>query len=226
MKPEHHRLRSFVRRSGRRTSAQERAREALWPQFGLHIENGALDFHQLFGRVAPCWMEIGFGSGQSLLALAQAQPEKDFIAIETHKAGIGALLLGMQIHQLSNIRVYDADAVDVLEQCIPDASLNGVQLFFPDPWQKRRHHARRIIQPAFLKLILQKLKPQGELHLATDWQDYAEHMMKVLSLEPGFVNQAGSGQFAARSPHRPILTKFERRAVREGRGIWELQFVK
>jgi tRNA (guanine-N7-)-methyltransferase len=132
----------------------------------------------------------------------------------------------MQINNLNNIRVYDADAVEILEKCIPDASLDGVQLFFPDPWQKRRHHDRRIIQPEYVKQVIKKLKVGGELHVATDWEDYAKHMMKVLSQETALTNTAGAGQFAARSPHRPILTKFERRAVREGRGVWEFQFVR
>jgi len=135
-------------------------------------------------------------------------------------------MLGVETDQLTNLRVYDADVIDVLEQCIPDESLDGVQIFFPDPWPKRRHHIRRLIQPAFLQLILKKLKTKGSLHLATDWEHYAKHMMQVVSQEPRFVNVAGHLQFGPRSPFRPVLSKFESRAVREGRGIWELQLEK
>ncbi|TAK76964.1 MAG: tRNA (guanosine(46)-N7)-methyltransferase TrmB [Gammaproteobacteria bacterium] len=223
--PEHfRRVRSFVRRDSRRTPAQERAYTALWPRFGLSLKQGQVDYSQVFGREAPRLLEIGFGSGQSLLAIAKRQPEKDFIGIETHKPGMGALLLGIQQQAVENIRLYDVDAVEVLAQCIPEASLDGVQIFFPDPWQKRRHHARRLIQPAFVSQVIATLKPGGTLHLATDWQDYAIHIMRVLSQEARLVNVAGVGQFAARSPYRPVVTKFEQRAEREGRAVWELQF--
>lgn len=216
-------VRSFVRRDGRRTVGQERARDALWPQVGLCISQGMIDTEQVFARSAPCFLEIGFGSGLSLLAAAKAQPEHDFIGVETHKPGIGALLLGVEKQELSNIRVYDADVVDVLEKCIPAASLDGVQIFFPDPWPKRRHHTRRLIQPEFIGLVVEKLKPHGSLHLATDWEDYAKHMLQVVSQETRLTNTAGQHQFAQRSPFRPVLSKFEKRAIREGRSIWELQ---
>jgi tRNA (guanine-N7-)-methyltransferase len=220
------RIRSFVRRDGRRTEAQERAYAALWPQFGLVVEDGWIQYDTQFGRQAPRFLEIGFGSGQSLLALAKAHPEIDFIGVETHKPGVGALFLGIQQENLTNIRVYYQDVIDVLEKAIPEASLDGVQIFFPDPWPKRRHHQRRLIQPAFIRLVVTKLKPGGLLYLATDWEDYAKHMMRVLSQETGLENKAGVNQFAERSPHRPILTKFERRALREGRQICELNFKK
>jgi tRNA (guanine-N7-)-methyltransferase len=222
--PKPRRIRSFVRRDGRRTLAQARAHEVLWPQVGLQLEQGMADFARIFGREAPRFLEIGFGSAQSLLAVATSHPEYDFIGIETHKPGIGALLLGIQSNQLSNLRVYDGDAVEILEHCIPPASLDGVQLFFPDPWPKRRHHARRLVQPAWVNMVVEKLKTAGTLHLATDWEDYAHHMMRVLSQEKKLVNVAGANQFAGRSPYRPILTKFENRALREGRGVWELHF--
>lgn len=224
--PKHFRIRSFVRRDSRKTAAQERAYKTLWPRFGLTIEEGVVDYAQLFGRDAPCYLEIGFGTGQSLLALAKNMPEKNFIGVETHKPGVGALLLGVEQENLSNIRLYNQDAVDVLEKCIPPASLDGAQLFFPDPWPKRRHHERRLIQPAFVRLLGDKLKPGGILYLATDWEDYAKHMMQVLSAEPALYNTAGEGQFATRSPHRPIVTKFERRAEKEQRMIRELCFKK
>lgn len=220
------RLRSFVRRDGRITDAQTRARAELGPRFELQVETGLLHYPSVFGREAERYLEIGFGSGHSLLALAEAARDKDFIGVETHKPGVGALFLGMQQQALTNLRVYSADVVDVIEKCIPHASLDGVQIFFPDPWQKRRHHPRRLIQPAFIKQIGERLKPGAALHMATDWKDYALHMMRVMSQQTEWVNLAGEHQFATRSPYRPILTKFERRAEREGRPVFELQFKK
>lgn len=220
------RLRSFVRRDGRRTAAQERAYAALWPQFGLHVSNGLIAYESVFHRSAPRFLEIGFGSGQSLLALAKARPEYDFIGVETHKPGIGALFLGIEQQALTNLRVYDHDVIDVLTSCIPAASLDGVQLFFPDPWPKRRHHLRRLIQPDFINVLAATLKVNGTVHMATDWEDYAMHMLRVMSQAAQFVNLASPQHFATRSAHRPILTKFESRALREGRQIWELQFRK
>lgn len=224
--PKKFRIRSFVRRDSRLTAAQERAYEALWPQFGLSLESGMIDFSQVFGNDAPVLLEIGFGMGQSLLAAAIAHPDKNFVGIETHKPGVGALLLGMQQHQVTNIRVFHMDVIDVLEKCIPDESLSGMQIFFPDPWQKRKHHPRRLIQADFIKSILRKLKVGAELHLATDWDDYAKHMMKVVSAETALVNVAGAGHFAERSCYRPVISKFENRAIKEGRSIWELRLQK
>lgn len=224
--PKHFRLRSYEPRNGRITIAQTRAHEELWPQFGLTLENGRIDYPQVFGRVAPCFLEIGFGTGQSFLEVAKLNPDLDFIGVETHKPGVGALLLGVQLNPLTNLRVYQTDVIDVLEQAIPDASLDGVQIFFPDPWPKRRQQPRRLIQPAFVKLISSKIKVGGTLHLATDWEDYAKQMMRVLSAEESLRNLAGEQQFAERSYYRPIVTKFERRAIREKREIAELQFIK
>jgi tRNA (guanine-N7-)-methyltransferase len=225
LSPNPFRLRSFVRR-GRRTNAQERAYREFWPRYGLQAEAGFINYQHVFGREARRFLEIGFGSGQSLLALAKAEPDNDFIGVETHQPGIGALFLGIQINNLTNLRIYDGDAIDVFQRGIPAASLDGIQLFFPDPWPKRRHHARRLIQPDFIKLVVEKLKTDGILHLATDWHDYAKHMLYVLSQESHLTNLAGLGHFAGRSPKRPVLTKFERRAEREGRHVWELQFIK
>ncbi len=220
------RIRSFARRDSRMTEAQTQAWEKWGPALRLPLEAGLLDFSSAFGRCAPCFLEIGFGSGQSLAALAQQRPDLDFIGIETFKPGIGALLLQIEALQLQNIRIYYADAVEVLERCIPDQSLQGIQIFFPDPWPKRRHHKRRLIQAPFVSLASRKLKQAGLLHLATDWQDYANGMIKVLSAESALQNVAGAGQFAERSSLRPRITKFEGRGEKEGRPIWELQFAK
>lgn len=224
--PKNVRLRSFVRRNSRKTSTQIRALQEAWPQFGLCLSEGLIDYKKVFLRQAPCFLEIGFGSGQSLLALAMENRDKNFIGVETYKPGIGALLHGILQHELDNIRVYDQDAVDVLEQVIPNDSLTGIQIFFPDPWQKRRHHTRRLIQQEFVSLIVKKMKMDGTLHLATDWDDYAKQMLKVLSQEKCLTNQAGLQIFSSRSIYRPVMTKFEKRAEREGRQIWELQFKK
>jgi tRNA (guanine-N7-)-methyltransferase len=217
-------IRSFVRRDSRMTDAQRRAKEDLWPKIGLELEHGLCDFAKIFERHAPRILEIGFGSGQSLLTMAKTHPDQDFIGIETHLPGIGALLLGMQLQEINNIRIYYADAVEVLNQCIPQESLDVIQIFFPDPWPKRKHHKRRLIQENFVNCLISKLKRKGTLHLATDWEDYAVQMMQVLSSAQGLSNRAGAGQYSNRSSQRPIVTKFERRGTEAGRQIWELQF--
>lgn len=220
------RLRSFVCRGGRGTTAQDRAIREVWAVAGLDLAGGKLDFQQIFGREAPTYLEIGFGSGTTLLAAAAQYPEKNFIGVETHWPGIGALLMGVEQQGLTNLRVFRADVIDVLEQCMPAASLAGVQIFFPDPWQKRRHHARRLIQSDFLKLIAAAISQNGSLHLATDWEDYAKHMLRVVNAATQFENLAGAGQYGERSPFRPIISKFEQRALNEGRGVWEFQLRK
>jgi tRNA (guanine-N7-)-methyltransferase len=220
------RIRSFVRRDSRMTDAQENAFNQLWPTYGLEITKGIIDYSIVFNRVAPTVLEIGFGSGHSLLAAAECYPPYNFIGIETHRPGIGTLLLHLKTKPLHNIRVYYADAVDVLAQCIPDNSLSVIQIFFPDPWRKRRHHKRRLIQPAFVKSVVQKLEVGGEIHLATDWEDYAKHMMNVLSHESALINMAGLGCYSDRSSQRPVITKFEQRGQNAGHEIWELRFVK
>ncbi len=221
---EHRRtIKSFVMRAGRTTLGQQRGIELGWPKFGLELSDGLRDFDQVFGRQAPRTFEIGFGMGHSTLEMAAAAPEQDFIGVEVHKPGVGALLSGLLSQNLQNVRVYSCDALEVLRECVADASLDRVLLFFPDPWHKSRHHKRRIVQPAFAELIRQKLRIGGVLHMATDWQPYAEHMLEVLSAAPGYRNLATDGAYVPRPAERPV-TKFERRGERLGHGVWDLKF--
>lgn len=217
------RIRSFVVRPGRITEGQRRALEAGLPRYGLAREDGLLNPPEAFGREAPLVMEIGFGMGQSLVDMAAAQPAVDYLGIEVHRPGVGRLLHSMMERGVENIRVYCDDAVLVLEECVAADSLDGIQIFFPDPWHKKRHHKRRLIQPAFLGLLCERLKPGGFLHLATDWENYAEHMLEVLSAEARLENRAGAGQYSPRPEQRP-LTKFEQRGQRLGHGVWDLVF--
>ncbi|WP_312298922.1 tRNA (guanosine(46)-N7)-methyltransferase TrmB [Stutzerimonas nitrititolerans] len=216
-------IKSFVMRAGRMTEGQQRGLDQGWPRFGLELADGMRDFDEVFGRQAPRAFEIGFGMGHSTLEMAAAAPEQDFIGVEVHKPGVGALLGGLLSQNLSNVRIYSCDALEVLRECVPDSSLDRVLLFFPDPWHKSRHHKRRIVQPAFAELVRQKLKVGGVLHMATDWQPYAEYMLEVMSVAPGYVNQAVDGQYVERPPERPV-TKFERRGERLGHGVWDLKF--
>lgn len=217
-------LRSFVRREGRITQSQQRALGELLPRFGVPLE-GTLDLDALFGRNAPRTLEIGFGNGVSLAQMASMAPEQDFLGIEVHRPGVGHLLLEIERHALGNVRVICADAVEILEKHIPPASLDRVLLFFPDPWPKTRHHKRRILQPAFVALIHSRLKPGGVFHMATDWQHYAEQMLEVMESASGFRNSAGRGEYAPKPAYRPE-TKFERRGLRLGHGVWDLVFVR
>ncbi len=217
------RIRSFVMRPGRMTVGQRRALEAGLPRFGLEREAGPLAPDIAFGRSAPLVLEIGFGMGQSLVEMAAADPDTNFLGIEVHRPGVGRLLHSVMEQELENVRVYCDDAVLVLEECIAPASLDGVQIFFPDPWHKKRHHKRRLIQPPFVRLLRERLKPGGFLHLATDWENYAEHMLEVLSAEPSLENRAGADEYSPRPEQRP-LTKFEQRGQRLGHGVWDLLF--
>lgn len=226
LSPIQRKIRSFVMRTGRMTERQKAALDLGWPEYGLAQEQGMVDLPQLFGRHAPVVFEIGFGNGDSLFSMAQSAPEKDFIGVEVHTPGVGRLLHNAQEAKLTNLRVYREDAVEVLKQCIPNQSLSTVQLFFPDPWHKKKHHKRRIVQPSFAELIRQKLVPGGTFHMATDWQNYADHMMEVMEAAPGFRNQSGSGAFHnGRPAHRPE-TKYEKRGQRLGHGVWDLIFEK
>lgn len=221
--PLHHRhIRSFVRREGRMTGAQRRALDELGPRYGAPGD-GVLDFAALFGRRAPVLLEIGFGNGEALLAMAAARPDADFIGIEVHRPGVGALLLRLDQAGLGNVRVVCDDAQAWLERHVPDASLDALHLYFPDPWPKARHHKRRLVQPAFAALVRRKLKPGGILHMATDWEDYARHMLEVMTAAEGYENTADAGGYAPRPDYRPP-TRFERRGQRLGHGVWDLIF--
>lgn len=219
------RIRSFVRREGRLTPGQQRAMDELFPRFGIEPGESLLDLDALFDRSAPRILEIGFGNGESLAVIAANHPQNDYIGIEVHRPGVGHLLMRIEELGLSNLRVMCADAVEVLEQQIPDASLDALYLFFPDPWHKKRHHKRRQVQPAWAQLVRSKLKRGGRLHMATDWQNYAEQMLEVLTAAAGFRNTAESGDYVPRPGYRPE-TKFERRGQRLGHGVWDLVFEK
>lgn len=216
-------IRSYVRREGRKTIRQEAAIEMLFPQVGRKICDGAVRFDELYGREAPVWLEIGFGMGASLVEQATRHPDINFLGIEVHTPGVGAMLAAMQAAACDNIRVFDEDAIEVLKQCLPDESLDRVQLFFPDPWPKARHHKRRIVQAAFAQQIRAKLKIGGIFHMATDWENYAEHMRDVMNLAPGYKNLSASNDFIPRPDERPF-TKFEKRGERLGHGVWDLMF--
>lgn len=219
----HRAIKSFVMRAGRMTEGQQRGLDQGWPKYGIEPSAGLQDFDQLFARQALRTFEIGFGMGQATLEMAAAAPDEDFIGVEVHRPGVGALLNGMLTQNLSNIRVYSCDALEVLRDCVADVSLDRVLLFFPDPWHKARHHKRRIVQPAWAQLVRQKLKIDGVLHMATDWEAYAEHMLEVMNVQPGYRNLAEDGRYVPRPEERPV-TKFERRGERLGHGVWDLKF--
>lgn len=218
-------IRSFVLREGRLTNGQAQAIEELWPTMGLDYSSEALDLNQVFGREADTVLEIGFGMGASLVQMAHNAPELNYIGIEVHKPGVGACLSDAGKAGVTNLRVYHHDAMEVLEHAIADGSLARVQLFFPDPWHKKRHHKRRIVQSEFAQLIRRKLKVGGVFHMATDWENYAEHMLEVMSAAEGYQNQSANGDYVPRPDHRP-LTKFEARGQRLGHGVWDLMFEK
>lgn len=220
-----YRIRSYGRRGGRSSDQQDSLYEVIGADVCLPVDT-LFAAQKVFGRMAPCFLEIGFGSGVSLLTLAAAHPEWNFIGVETYLPAIKSLCAGIAKQKLNNIRIYNADAIDVIQQALPAETLQAVMIFFPDPWQKRRHYARRLLQKSFVELLLPKLQLGGAVHVATDWEDYAIHILKVLLQEPALLNQATAAQYAERSPLRPLLTKFEKRALREGRRIWDLQFKK
>lgn len=217
-------IRSYVIRAGRMTDGQKNAFDKWWPFYGLKLASGAINPEEVFGRKAPLVLEIGFGMGDSLLQMAKQEPDKDFIGIEVHPPGVGRLINLAGNDDVKNLRVYMADAKDVLEDCIPDAGIDRFQLYFPDPWHKKKHHKRRIVQREFLTMIAEKMAPEGIVHLATDWEHYAEHMMEVMCAEiNNFQNISEEYCFSEKPEFRPE-TKFERRGERLGHGVWDILF--
>jgi tRNA (guanine-N7-)-methyltransferase len=217
------RVRSYVLREGRLGTGQARALAELGPRYLLEYRETPIDPHAVYGRVAPLVLEIGFGMGQATAEIASARPDTDFLGVEVHTPGVGSLLRQIGERHLENVRIVHHDAVDVMQHMIAPASLAGVQIYFPDPWPKKRHHKRRLIQPPLIALLASRLSPGGYLHLATDWEHYAVHMLEVLSAEPLLVNTEIG--YAPRPAWRP-LTKFESRGLKLGHGVWDLLFIR
>ncbi len=214
-------IRSYVLRAGRMGPGQARALAELGPRFLILYRPSPLDLDAVFGRSAPHILEIGFGMGETTARIAAENPDKDYLGVEVHTPGVGALLKRIGELGLANLRIVQHDAVEVVRDMLPEASLDGVHIFFPDPWHKKRHHKRRLIQPDFVHLLASRIKPGGYVHLATDWEDYARQMLEVLSAEPGLENTVRD--YAPRPPTRP-LTKFEQRGLRLGHRVWDLLF--
>ncbi len=225
--PEHPKrpIRSYVLRQGRLTAAQSKALERLWPVYGIPPGAECLDFRHLFGRHAPVIAEIGFGNGEALAAMAREAPDTDFVGIEVHQPGIGHLLRMLDAESLRNVRVANVDAVEFLRERVPDASLSAVRIWFPDPWPKKRHHKRRIVQPRFLETVAKCLSAGGSLHIATDWANYAEHIETTIR-ESGRFECAERRVHAGDKPLDRPGTKFERRGLRHGHQIWDWRFVR
>ncbi len=220
----HRPIRSFVKREGRMTQAQQHALEELLPKYGIDGITTVLDMDQLFPRRAPRYLEIGFGMGTSLIQMLEGNPDKDYIGIEVHRPGVGSVLIKAEEKKLQNLKVINEDAVQVLQQAIPENSLDGIYLFFPDPWPKKKHCKRRIVQPGFVEQVRRCLKPDGVFHIATDWEDYAQHILKVMSSAQGFSNSTADTLYADRG-QRPE-TKYERRGVGLGHRVWDIVFRK
>jgi tRNA (guanine-N7-)-methyltransferase len=214
-------IRSYVLRQGRFSPGQQRAYAELLPRLGVPYSARPPDFREVFGRGAPLVVEIGSGMGETTARIARENPGTDYLAIEVHAPGIGSLLKQLDEGGVANVRVIQHDAVEVMRDMVPAASLAGLHVFFPDPWPKKRHHKRRLIQPAFAELAASRLLPGGYFHVATDWQEYAEHVLEVLRATPGLTNTAED--FAPRPPTRPE-TKFERRGLKLGHGVWDIVF--
>ena len=221
MKPTRRTIRSYVLRQGRVTAAQQRACDELLPRFGIPYSREPLDLDRAFGRAAPRILEIGFGMGETTARIAADHPQNDYLGIEVHTPGVGSLLKRAAELALTNVRVIQHDAVEVIEHMLAPGSLDGVHVFFPDPWPKKRHHKRRLIQPPFVALLASRMKHGAYVHVATDWEGYAQQIMEVLSVEPQLANTVDG--FAPRPGHRP-LTKFESRGLKLGHGVWDLVF--
>lgn len=220
------RIRSFVRRGGRLTTSQQKALDDFYPVFGVEPGLEPIDPAALFGREAPLWLEVGIGNGDALVAMASAQPETNFLGVEVHRAGVGHCLFEVNRLGLRNVRVIEQDAIEVLNQRLPAACVERFLLFFPDPWHKKRHNKRRIVNPAFARTVVRLLRQGGVWHLATDWEDYARQMVEVLEADPDLRNQAGEqGPWSPRPDYRPF-TRFERRGERLGHGVWDLFYQK
>ncbi len=220
------RIKSYVLREGRLTTGQERAIKELWPVWGVEYQEALINPAVLFNRDnAPLTVEIGFGMGKSLVEMAGNAPERNFIGIEVHTPGIGACLADIRDHEITNLRIVHHDAVEVFNNMIPDGSVDTLQLYFPDPWHKARHHKRRIVKQEFLDMVIPKLKQGGVIHMATDWENYAEQMLEVLSGDARLENMSADGTYVPRPDFRP-LTKFELRGRRLGHGVWDLMFRK
>ena len=217
-------VRSFVLRQGRLTKGQDDALQRLWPQFGIARGDDLLDMDSLFENDSPITLEIGFGDGVSLATMAANAPEQNFIGIEVHRPGVGRILHLVEENGLTNLKVMDDDAVEIIKNRIPDGSLDRVQLFFPDPWHKKRHNKRRIVQDEFVQLIASKLSDNGVFHLATDWEPYDEHMAEVMESSKDFKSQADS-PYSPKPESRPT-TKFETRGIKLGHGVWDLLYQK
>ena len=218
---EHRKVRSFVLRQGRVTRSQERAMRELWPRFGVDYAGAPRDLHALFGRNAPCVLEIGFGNGDALLHAAATDPARDYIGIEVHAPGVGRALAGIEHARLNNVRVYRHDALEVLQNEIGSGALDEVRIYFPDPWHKKRHHKRRLVNAETCALIADRLRAGGLLHLATDWEPYAQQMWDVLDAEPALRNRAGARGAVARPDWRP-QTRFENRGIKLGHNVFDL----
>lgn len=218
------RIKSFIRRQGRATAGQRLALESHWDKFCLSPD-AEFVAEQAFGRQAPLIVEIGFGNGDSLAAMAEAHPDLNYLGIEVHRPGVGHLMMLLDQRGIGNVRIYHHDAIEILERRIADHSLAGLHLFFPDPWHKRRHHKRRIVRPIFVELLNKKLMLGGYFHAATDWKDYAHDMLTTLSADAGLKNASPTGDFCPRPDYRP-LTKFENRGLKLGHGVWDLIFTK
>jgi tRNA (guanine-N7-)-methyltransferase len=219
--PRRSHIRSYVLRQGRVSNAQQRAHDSLLPRYGLAYSAAPIDLENVFGRDAPKILEIGFGMGETTAAIAAAHPQNDYLGIEVHTPGVGSLLKQIAAQALSNVRIIQHDAVEVLQHMIAPASLDGIHIFFPDPWPKKRHHKRRLIQAPVIGLLAEKLQPGGYLHAATDWHEYAEQILAVFSATPTLENTAAG--FAPRPAYRP-QTKFEARGLKLGHGVWDIVF--
>ena len=218
-------IRSYVIRGGRMTASQKSAFDKHWPNYGLHLADGCIDSQKIFNNDNPLIVEIGYGMGDSLIAMAKNNPQQNFIGIEVHPPGVGRLINEAANHQLSNIKTYCADAIDILNECIPEESLSRVQLYFPDPWHKKKHNKRRIVQPEFASLVAKHLKVGGIFHLCTDWQNYAEAMIEVMNTAEDFNNLSTDNTYCEQPNYRPT-TKFETRGANLGHGVWDLLYEK